>query len=163
MSVVMSSNQPRGALTATYSTCGHSCQTTITTDRMAGHRCITPQYQNHEQHLSPPNQENQIRYVLAICPQIPIICHEMSTSPTPAEREAADKEAKAREEAEQAALPYKWTQTIQDLDISVPVPGNLKGRDLDVRMARQTLRVGVKGQEPIIDVRSIFRTVHETW
>jgi len=87
----------------------------------------------------------------------------MSTSPTPAEREAADKEAKAREEAEQAALPYKWTQTIQDLDISVPVPGNLKGRDLDVRMARQTLRVGVKGQEPIIDVRSIFRTVHETW
>ena len=86
----------------------------------------------------------------------------MSTSPTPAEREVADKEAKAREEAEQAALPYKWTQTIQDLDISVPVPGNLKGRDLDVRMARQTLRVGVKGQEPIIDVRWPFLSVHET-
>ena len=73
-------------------------------------------------------------------------------SPTPSEREKLDKEAKAKEEAEQAALPYKWTQTIQDLDISVTIPANLKGRDLDVKIERNKLRAGIKGQTPIVEV-----------
>ena len=77
----------------------------------------------------------------------------MSTSPTPSEREQKDKEDRAREAEEQAKLPYKWTQTIQDLDITVSVPGNLKGRDIVVDMKKTSLKVGVKGQEPIIDVR----------
>lgn len=77
----------------------------------------------------------------------------MSTSPTPEEREKKDAEAKAKEEEEQAALPYKWTQTIGDLDITVPVPGHLKGRDFHVVIAKMKLTVGIKGQEPIIDVR----------
>lgn len=76
----------------------------------------------------------------------------MSSSPTPEEREKKDAEAKAKEAEEQAELPYKWTQTIQDVDITVPVPGNLKGRDLDVVIAKKKLKVGVKGQSPIIDV-----------
>ena len=76
----------------------------------------------------------------------------MSSSPTPSERDKADAERKATEAAEQAALPYQWTQTIKDLDITVPVAGTLKGRDLDVRLGKTALRVGVKGQEPIIDV-----------
>ncbi|KAI4127029.1 MAG: hypothetical protein LQ347_004763 [Umbilicaria vellea] len=75
----------------------------------------------------------------------------MSSSPTPEEREKKDAEAKAKEAEEQAELPYKWTQTIQDVDITVPVPGNLKGRDLDVVIAKKKLKVGVKGQSPIID------------
>jgi len=75
----------------------------------------------------------------------------MSTSPTPEEREKKDKEAKAKEEAEQAALPYKWSQTIGDLDITVPVPANLKGRDFDVVISKTKLKVAVKGQSPIID------------
>ena len=76
----------------------------------------------------------------------------MSTSPTPEEREKKDAEAKAKEQQEQAKLPYKWTQNIGDLDITVPVPGNLKGRDLEVSMTRKKLKVGIKGQPPIIDV-----------
>ncbi|KAI9659702.1 MAG: hypothetical protein M1831_003600 [Alyxoria varia] len=75
----------------------------------------------------------------------------MPDSPPPEEREKAEKEAKAKELAEQAALPYKWTQTIADVDIQVPVPGNLKGRDLDVVVAKTKLKVAVKGQEPILD------------
>ena len=75
----------------------------------------------------------------------------MSTDPTP-EEEAA---ARAKEAAEQAALPYKWTQTIGDLDITAEVPGNLKGRDLNVDIKKKKLVVGVKGKEPIIDVRSL--------
>jgi len=67
---------------------------------------------------------------------------------TPAEEAAA----KAKEAAEQAALPYKWSQTIGDLDITVEVPGNLKGRDLNVDIKKKKLVVGVKGQEPVITV-----------
>ena len=73
-------------------------------------------------------------------------------SPSAEEREKLDAEARAKEEAEQAKLPYKWTQTIGELDVTVPVPGNLKGRDLNVVLAKTKLKVGVKGQEPIIDV-----------
>lgn len=76
----------------------------------------------------------------------------MSSSPPPEEREKRDAEAKAKEAEEQAKLPYKWTQTIQDVDITVPVPGNLKGRDIDVVITKTKLKVGVKGQPPIIDV-----------
>lgn len=78
----------------------------------------------------------------------------MSSSPPPEEKEKRDAEAKAKEAEEQARLPYKWTQTIQDVDITVPVPGNLKGRDLDVVITKKKLKVGVKGQTPIIDVSS---------
>nr|QWW20884.1 hypothetical protein [Cladonia macilenta] len=75
----------------------------------------------------------------------------MSTSPTPSEKEQKDKDDSAREAEEQAKLPYKWTQTIQDLDITVAVPGNLRGKDIVVEMKKTYLKVGVKGQDPIID------------
>ncbi|MCJ1471929.1 hypothetical protein MMC13_000570 [Lambiella insularis] len=89
----------------------------------------------------------------------------MSTSPTPEEREKKDAEAKAKEDEEQSQLPYKWTQTIGDLDITVPVPGNLKGRDFDVVISKTKLKVGVKGQDPIID-GSLPHAIHpdeSTW
>tara|TARA_R110002060_G_scaffold21501_1_gene29182 strand:- start:27 stop:392 length:366 start_codon:yes stop_codon:yes gene_type:complete len=65
------------------------------------------------------------------------------------EQEAA---AAAKEKEEQAALPYKWTQTIGDLDISVEIPGNLKARDLNVEVKKKKLLLAIKGQEPIISV-----------
>lgn len=68
--------------------------------------------------------------------------------PNPAEEAAA----RAKEAAEQAALPYKWTQTIADVDISFSVPGNLKGRDLVVELRKTGLSAGIKGQEPVIKV-----------
>lgn len=77
----------------------------------------------------------------------------MSTSPTPSEREQQDAAARTKEAAEQALLPYKWTQTIADVDITVPVAGNLRGRDLTVEIGKEHLKVGVKGEEPVIDVR----------
>lgn len=80
----------------------------------------------------------------------------MPDSPTPEEREKQDAELRAKEAAEQAKLPYKWTQTIGDVDVTVPVPGNIKGRDLEVVMAKTKLKVGLKGQTPIIDVRPPF-------
>jgi len=69
---------------------------------------------------------------------------------TPGET-AADEASRAKEAEEQASLPYKWTQTIGDLDITTEVPGNLKGKDLVVDIRKTKLKVGIKGQEPIID------------
>ncbi|KAK3217377.1 hypothetical protein GRF29_1g2836033 [Pseudopithomyces chartarum] len=71
--------------------------------------------------------------------------------PTPDEQKKLDAEAKAREDAEQAALPYKWTQSIKDLDVTISIDGKYKGRDLDVKLTRTHLRVAIKGQDPIID------------
>ena len=78
----------------------------------------------------------------------------MPSSPTPSEREKADKELKSKEAAEQASLPYTWTQTIKDVDVSVPVPTNIKGRDLIVELTKTKIKIGIKGQDPIIDVCS---------
>jgi hypothetical protein len=69
-----------------------------------------------------------------------------------AEEKAADEAARAKEAKEQAVLPYKWTQTIGDLDITTEVPGNLKAKDLIVDIKKTKLMVGVKGQDPIINV-----------
>jgi len=72
----------------------------------------------------------------------------MLPEPTPAEEAAA----RAKEQAEQDALPYKWTQTIGELDLTFVVPGNLKGRDLKVDISKSRLVAGIKGQEPVISV-----------
>ncbi|KAJ0300242.1 hypothetical protein COL516b_008593 [Colletotrichum fioriniae] len=65
---------------------------------------------------------------------------------TPAEEAAA----RAKETEEQNALPYKWQQTIADVDITFSVPGNYKSRDLVIDIKKTKLSAGVKGQEPIV-------------
>lgn len=85
--------------------------------------------------------------------QTPHQHHNMSSEPSPEEQKKLDAEAKAKQDAAQAALPYKWDQTIKDLDITVSIESKFKGKDLDIKIARNTLKVGIKGQEPIIDVR----------
>jgi len=81
------------------------------------------------------------------------------------EEKAADEAARAKEAEEQAALPYKWTQTIGDLDITVEIPGNLKAKDLIVDIKKTKLLVGIKGQEPIIsgDLPHAIHVDESTW
>lgn len=74
------------------------------------------------------------------------------TSPTPEERTKADAELKAKEAEEQGALPYKWTQTIKDLDVTIQIPGNIKGKDLDVVLTKTKIKVAIRGQTAFIDV-----------
>jgi hypothetical protein len=81
------------------------------------------------------------------------IVKELGLTLSVAEPTAADvATAKAKEAEEQAALPYKWTQTIGDLDISITVPGNLRGKDLVVDIQKNKIKAGVKGQEPKLEV-----------
>jgi hypothetical protein len=73
-----------------------------------------------------------------------------------AERELQEKERKTCEEAEQAQLPYKWTQTIRDVDVTAPIPANIKGRDMQVTLTKTKIKIAIKGQEPIIEVRVVL-------
>jgi hypothetical protein len=47
---------------------------------------------------------------------------------------------------------YSWTQTLQEVAVAVPVGAGLKAKQLDVVASKQHIRVGVKGQVPILDV-----------
>ncbi|KAG6885582.1 hypothetical protein C0993_012584 [Termitomyces sp. T159_Od127] len=85
------------------------------------------------------------------------------------EREVREKADRAREQEEQAgtryavinfrilpnahlsALPYKWTQLLGEVDITVPVPKGTRARDLLVEIQKKKLSVGLKGQEKILD------------
>lgn len=75
-----------------------------------------------------------------------------SPSPTSAEREKKDAEDRKREEEEQAKLPYKWTQTLNEAEVTVPIDGKYKSRDLIVELKKAHLKIQIKGQEPIIEV-----------
>jgi len=67
------------------------------------------------------------------------------------QHEALDKESRAKELQEQAALPYSWTQELGELDITVPVPQGTRGVDLAVVLQKKKLSVGLKGSDPILD------------
>ena len=77
---------------------------------------------------------------------------DRASSPTPSERKRLDADAKAKEQVEQSKLPYKWTQTIADLEVTIEVPGNFKGKDLDVAIKKNGVKAGIKGKEAIIEV-----------
>eukprot|EP00299_Pterocystis_sp_00344_P013280 c6492_g1_i1.p1 GENE.c6492_g1_i1~~c6492_g1_i1.p1 ORF type:complete len:188 (-),score=51.30 c6492_g1_i1:49-612(-) len=46
---------------------------------------------------------------------------------------------------------YRWTQRLPDLTVSVPVPAGTKSKMVEVVFGNQKLKVGLKGQPPIID------------
>lgn len=77
----------------------------------------------------------------------------MSGSPPPEERAKADADARAKEQAEQAALPYRWEQTIKDVDITIAIDAKYKAKDLDIAIARNSIKAGIRGQDPILHVR----------
>ncbi|KAI6797925.1 Nuclear movement protein [Hortaea werneckii] len=86
-------------------------------------------------------------------------------SPSQEEREKLDVAAKAKELEEQSKLPYKWTQTIGELDLTAVIPANIKGKDLDVKITRNGIKAAIKGQEPIIegDFPHPIRVDDSTW
>lgn len=65
---------------------------------------------------------------------------------------AYDKRQASKEAAEQSALPYKWSQQLDHVQVILPVPEGTRGKDLNVVIKKTKLTVGLKGKEPIIDV-----------
>lgn len=73
------------------------------------------------------------------------------------ERGSYDLKMREKETMEQESLPYRWKQTLVDVDVSVPVPAGLKSRQLDIGIMKKHLRVAIKGDDkPIIDVTDLF-------
>jgi len=85
-----------------------------------------------------------------------------------------DKKIEVEEEEEESGeLPnagnggttdtYSWTQTLDDVDIRIPVPSNVKGRMLKVDVEKKRIYVGIKGQKPIIDGELDAEVVESMW
>ncbi|EST05568.1 CS domain protein [Kalmanozyma brasiliensis GHG001] len=70
---------------------------------------------------------------------------------SPEQQKAHDESERAREASEQAALPYKWKQQLDIVEISVPVPQGTKGRDLIVELKKRKIKVSLKGKESIFE------------
>lgn len=50
---------------------------------------------------------------------------------------------------------YSWGQSLQEVNIQIPVPPGTKSRSIACEIKKNHLKVGLKGQPPIIDV-SLF-------
>ncbi|RZC18034.1 protein BOBBER 1-like [Glycine soja] len=46
---------------------------------------------------------------------------------------------------------YSWTQSLQEVNVNVPVPNGTKSRFVTVEIKKNHLKVGLKGQPPIIE------------
>lgn len=46
---------------------------------------------------------------------------------------------------------YVWTQTLQELNVVIPVPPGTKTRQVQVDIRNKRLKVGLKGETPIVD------------
>ncbi|KAJ7965356.1 Protein BOBBER 1 [Quillaja saponaria] len=53
---------------------------------------------------------------------------------------------------------YSWTQSLQEVTVNVPVPNGTKSRFVVCEIKKNHLKVGLKGQSPIID-GELFRPV----
>jgi HSP20 family molecular chaperone IbpA len=49
------------------------------------------------------------------------------------------------------ATIYEWEQTLAEVNVYVPVPPGVRGRDLDVLVERARLRFGLRGNPPFLD------------
>lgn len=47
---------------------------------------------------------------------------------------------------------YAWTQTLQEVTVNVPIPTGTKARFVVCEIKKNHLKVGLKGQPPIIEV-----------
>ncbi|KAI8831885.1 nuclear movement protein nudC [Chytriomyces cf. hyalinus JEL632] len=89
--------------------------------------------------------------MMSSSPQVPSAVDAPEVSAE--EQERIDKLAREKEEAEQNALPYKWKQTLQEVEIRIVVGKGVKGRDLDIQIKKDFLRVAFKNKkdEPIVE------------
>ena len=45
---------------------------------------------------------------------------------------------------------YVWTQTLSEVNVTIPLPDNTRGRDLNVTIAKKHLKVGLRSQADLI-------------
>lgn len=60
---------------------------------------------------------------------------------TPTEQASFDAAARDKEAAEQATLPYKWTQDLATVTLTLDVPTGTRAKDLAVELKRTAIKV----------------------
>ena len=82
-----------------------------------------------------------------------------------AEKQAYDSRQAEKEAAEQAQLPYTWTQALDHVAISIPVPEGTRGKDLAVVIKKKNLKIGLKGKEAIVEgeMSKAIKEEDSTW
>jgi len=63
------------------------------------------------------------------------------------------------------ALPYRWRQQLNEVDVTIEVPKGTRGRDLVVVIKKNYLSAGLKGKEPILagDLPKEIKVEESTW
>jgi len=46
---------------------------------------------------------------------------------------------------------YSWSQTLKETTVEIPFPKGTKNKDLDIVIAKQKLKVGLKGKPPVLE------------
>lgn len=85
---------------------------------------------------------------------------------SPQEKAIYDQRRAAKEASEQASLPYQWTQTLENVSVTVPLPLGTRGKDLDVDIKKKSLRVAFKRDKKTLLQDDLFNTIKEedsTW
>lgn len=62
----------------------------------------------------------------------------------------SDKEeisSSARNKVELDGCSYTWSQTLREVEVTVPVPAGTRGKDVSVSISKTNLAVGLKGKE----------------
>lgn len=49
------------------------------------------------------------------------------------------------------SIPYQWEQTKNDLTVTIIIPHGITGKQINIKIEKDHLLAGIKGQEPIID------------
>ena len=53
---------------------------------------------------------------------------------------------------------YSWSQTLDDVSVIIPVDQHIRGKDIDCRITPTHLYMGIRGEQPILDVvNMLFR------
>ena len=76
-------------------------------------------------------------------------------------KKEGEDEEKKEDEADKGSKPnsgnggetekYRWTQTLEEVTVFVWLPDGVSSKQLDVQMKAQHLKIGLKGQAPLID------------
>jgi actin-related protein len=90
-------------------------------------------------------------------------------APLPGEEEDADEKGKLKPNAGNGCdLPtYRWTQTLSEIELRIPLLKNypLRGADVIIEFKKKHLKIGLKNQPPVIDadLEKEIKIEESTW
>ncbi len=97
-------------------------------------------------------QENEKAKVKAVPAPAPVPEAKPAEAPKKAEGEGEDDDKEPPPPGNGGKTDkYVWTQTLSELNLSIPMPANTRSKMLDISFGNKKVRVGIKGQSPIID------------